>query len=612
MENENLFIEFPPISTQEWEEKIVKDLKGADINKKLIWHSDEGFDVAPFYRKEDLEKLPHVNTFPSEHPYLRGKTFKNNFWKIDERISVKNILDANRHSKNAVKNGAESLTFTLVKNFIPDKKNLLQLFSSIDLSKISIHIETDNPLLAVDSLREISHDITGSVFYDPVTLFSRNGKFTKSRDEDIKMVSKLMKASFLLPFLQTVNIDATLFANAGANSVTTMAYALSIGTLYLDYLTDNGFDAENIFKKMRFHFATGSNYFMEIAKHRALRYLWAKIAESYGIKGKEAAMTIHSTNSSWNKTIYDPYVNMLRTTTETMSAIIGGADEITTMSFDALNPLRPETSMRIARNQQLILREESYLNKVKDVAAGSYYIETITDKLISSAWELFINIEDSGGYLEAFNKGIIQNRIEEEANKKDIDIAMRKKNILGVNQFPNITEHFNVKLSNNIFTPSKKEDNITKVIKPYRGAAAFEALRYKTDCFAITNRRPKVWIFTYGNLSMRRTRAQFAGNFFGCAGFEIIDNNGFASIEDGITEAKNFAPEIVVLCSSDEDYRKTAITIYEALTDIAIVVLAGYPQPLVKELEQKGFKHFIHVKSNMLEELQKFQRLMKI
>jgi methylmalonyl-CoA mutase len=347
---------------------------------------------------------------------------------------------------------------------------------------------------------------------------------------------------------------------------------------------------------------------MEIAKFRAARYLWSKIVNAYGLSDSDnATMFIHCTNTQFNKTVYDPYVNMLRSTTETMSAVLGGIDSMTVLPFNAIFEESTNFSERIARNQQLILKGESYFDKVVDPAAGSYYIENLTNNIIHETWKLFLEVQEKGTYLEAFKQGYILRKIKEEASAKDLEIAQRKRSILGTNQYPN-----NIEVLLNIDEDIFKETNDTGILKPYRGALEFEKIRYKTDKYAVKNTRPRAWMYTFGNLAMLKARSQFAGNFFGCAGFEIIDNNVFTSLADGINTAKKIKPEIIVICSSDEEYAEIALPIFEALKNESIIVLAGYPVDLAEKLKTAGMANFIHLKSNVIEELKKYQALVGI
>jgi methylmalonyl-CoA mutase len=418
-----------------------------------------------------------------------------------------------------------------------------------------------------------------------------------------------------LPNYRVIAVNGHIFANAGATIVQEMAFTLSAGSEYLTRLTDKGLFIGEVAPKIKFNLAVGSNYFMEIAKIRAYRLLWAQIVNAYGLNdARNGRMFIHAENASWNFTVYDPHVNLLRTTTSTMSAVLGGIDSFKVLPFDAPFESSTDFAERIARNQQLVLKEESYLDKIADPAAGSYYIENLTQMLVDEAWKLFLNIDEEGGFVSALKKGIIQNKINESARKRDLNIAMRREILLGTNQYPNFNEKIEKELLSNIFNAEDKtsEDAEIDTIKVYRGAQAFEMMRYKTDVYSKTNKRPVAWMFTFGNVAMRKARATFASNFFACAGFETVDNLGFKTIEEGIEAARAVKPEIVVICSSDEEYAGNAALIFEALKNEAVVALAGYPNEIAEELKTAGMKHFIHVRSNVLETLQAFQQQLGI
>jgi len=301
---------------------------------------------------------------------------------------------------------------------------------------------------------------------------------------------------------------------------------------------------------------------------------------------------------------------MLRTTTEGMSAIIGGIDALTIKPFDYSYKEQNNFSDRIAKNQQLVLKEEAHFDKVIDPAAGSYYIENITEALIDEAWKLFIEVEDKGGYVRAFKEGFIQKKIKTTANKRNIDIALKKKVFLGTNQYPNQNEN----IINDIDKEKafQKKEKIGKTAEPltmYRGAQSFELLRLNTEQL---EQKPKVFLLTYGNLNMRKARASFASNFFACAGYEIIDNFGFETIEEGIKEAKENNADIVVLCSSDDEYKDIVSTTMKSFNDKTEVVLAGYPKEQIKEYQELGLKTFIHIKSNIIETLIDFHKKFNI
>jgi methylmalonyl-CoA mutase len=298
---------------------------------------------------------------------------------------------------------------------------------------------------------------------------------------------------------------------------------------------------------------------------------------------------------------------MLRTQTEAMSAALGGAHSITVLPFNSVFEDTTEFSERIARNQQLLLKEESHLDKIADPSAGSYYIESLTDSLAGQAWKLFLEIQDKGGFVAAVKEGFIQKEIKEIAAKRDRNIALRHDSILGTNQFPNFTEKMGKEPDASVFQPLNLtvEGAEVETLKPYRGAQAFEALRYKIDIYAKGNKRPAAFMLTIGNLAFRKARAQFSCNFFAVAGFEVIDNNGFKTIDEGLAAAKAKSADIVVICSSDDEYAEFAPEAAGKLEN-EILVVAGNPA-CKAELEEKGITNFIHVKSNILEELKGYQ-----
>ena len=303
---------------------------------------------------------------------------------------------------------------------------------------------------------------------------------------------------------------------------------------------------------------------------------------------------------------------MLRTQTEAMSAALGGAHSITVLPFNAIYEDPTIISERIARNQQILLKEESYFDKVSDPAAGSYYIETLTNSLVEQVWKLFLTVQEKGGFIAAFRQGFIQKEIKEMAAKRNLNIALRRENLLGTNQFPNFNEKITAEFDGSLFEPVDltEEDADVETLKPYRGAQDFEALRYTTDVYSKSNKRPSVFMLTIGNLAMRKARSQFSCNFFAVAGFTVTDNNGFDTIEEGVAAAKAAGADIVVLCSSDEEYPELALKTAELLKK-EILVVAGDPA-CRPELEEKGVKNFISMKSNILKELQGYQEMLGI
>ena len=616
-EKKRLFEEFPPVSTQEWEAVIEKDLKGADYNKKLVWRTAEGFNVRPYYRAENLADIPWTGMQPDEFPYVRGNKPEGNEWLVRQDITVKDVHEANKIALNAISRGANSIGFKLEYDKPYDTIAISTLLNGIDQKAVEINFYNNKYHLPLLEMLSKVPDIKGSLNYDPLTRYLRRGVWYINEGADMELGYIMVKAE--MPGFDTIGVNAHVFTNAGATIVQEMAFALAVGAEYLDKLTEKGLTIDEIAPKMRFNVAVGQNYFMEMAKLRAYRLLWANIVKAYCGEGgpstgsgtaETCKMHIHATNAELGMSLYDAYVNMLRTTTGTMSAVLGGVDSFTVMPFDAPFELPTDFADRIARNQQLILKEEAHFDKVADPAAGSYYIENLTESLAVAAWELFNKIQDEGGYLEAVRKGMIQGLIKESAAKKFSNVATRRETILGTNQFPNFTETMKFTPEAWVMEADDRRDEKAEVetIVTFRAAQQFEKLRYATDVYAQDHKRPVAWMFTYGNLAMRKARANFASNFFACAGIQVVDNPGFKTLDEGIAAAREVKPEIVVICSSDEEYGEgNALKIYEALKNDTIVVLAGNPEGTVDILKEAGLKYFIHVKSNVLETLKEFQ-----
>ncbi len=618
-DQKKLFSEFPAVTTEEWEAKIQTDLKGADYEKKLIWQTAEGFPVRPYYRSEDLAGLEYLNTLPDEYPYVRGIDAKRNDWLVRQDIMTKDIREANRLALDAIARGADSLGFDATE--VTTHKEINQLLANIDLSGIDINFFASRsyPLTLELFIYEISHRasdtelINGSLNFDPLGYLLLHGDFYMNWMHNLEEAEYLLNTvQKRLPHLKVLTINGHYFQDAGSTLVQELAFSLAAANEYLAGLTDKGLSVDMLSPRIMFSFSTGANYFMEIAKLRAARLLWASIVNAYHPVSNESSKAfIHSNTAFWNKTLYDPYVNMLRTTTEGMSAAIGNADSITIHPFDAVFQDPDDFSTRIARNQQLILKEESYLNKIVDPAAGSYYLENLTDSIAHHAWTLFREIEEKGGMLACIKAGFIQDEINHSRQQKEMDIAQRKMVVIGTNQYPNLLEVMKDKQKLQAGEIHEKETTYKK-LKPFRGSEPFEKIRLATENYvAKGNKKPAVFLFTMGNLSMLRARAGFATNFFGCAGFDIIDNPGFQSIHEGLDEALSSNAEIVVICSSDEEYAQIVPEICTRLKTARpslMVLVAGYPKEMIDTFKASGIDDFIHVRSNLLAALQAYQQ----
>lgn len=621
MEDNKLFSEFPPVSTEKWEEVINKDLKGADYEKKLVWKTIEGFKVKPYYRAEDLEHIEYLDSNPNQAPFTRGKHADNNVWDIRQDITADDPAEANALAIDALNRGANSIGFRTCKVKSVEETRVLLKDIHLEACKVNFTCGKNLPEVLKMFLQVVQEGgfdpekVEGSCNCDIYGFALLHGRFKGGEEGCYQEAKELVEfAKENLPKFRVLAVGGRHIHNAGSNIVQELGFTLAAANDLLAHLTDLGLDVKDIAPRLTFNFATGSNYFMEIAKIRAARLLWSKIVEQY----KPACdccykVFINATSSLWNKSVYDPYVNMLRTTTETMSAAIAGADSITTNPFDIAFEPSDSFGYRIGRNQQLLLKEESYMDKIVDPAGGSYYIENLTDSIAQYAWQLFLSVEEKGGMAKAIRANYVQDEVEKIAQQRDMDIATRRTTILGTNQYPNLLE----KMADKIKLPAQEGKKCCcdctpefKTLRQYRGAEAFEHLRLATERSGI---RPKVFLLTYGNLAMRKARSGFATNFFGVAGYEIIDNPGFKTAEEGVNAALEAKADIVVLCSSDDEYAELTEPACQGLKGkVKSIVLAGYPKEMVDTYKGYGIDEFIHVKTNVLDCLTNFQKLFGI
>lgn len=618
---EKLFSEFPPVTTEEWMAKITADLKGAPFEKKLVWKTGEGFDVNPFYRAEDIEGMKTVESLPGEFPYIRG-TKTDNDWKVRQNIDVVCFKEANAKALTLLMKGITSLGFILNREDV-NAENIATLLEGIYPESVELNFKTCNcksaELIRILAayLNEKGADLskcTGSVNYDAFKKMLIKGR---DLEEWAAQAAAVLEAGRSLPRYRVLAVNAFNFNNAGSLITQELGYALAWGNELIAKLTELGFTADEVAKKIKFNFGVGSNYFMEIAKFRAARWLWAEIVGAYAPKCQRdcenskpdgmcrcaAKMYAHAQTSEWNMTVYDAHVNLLRSQTEAMSASLAGVDSITVRPFDKMYKSPDDFSERIARNQQLLLKEECHFDKVVDPSAGSYYIENLTYSVADQAWKIFLEVEDKGGFYSTVKSGDVQNAVNASGAKRRAAVATRREILLGTNQYPNFTEVAAEKIvEKKACQCGCNAEKILPVLDFVRGAAEFEALRLATEK---SGKTPKAFMLTMGSLSMRLARSQFSCNFLGCAGYKVIDNLGFETVEAGVNAALASGAEIVVLCSSDEEYAELAPAVYQALGGKAEFVVAGAPA-CMDDLKAQGIDQFINVKSNVLETLKAF------
>ncbi|MBQ7530150.1 MAG: methylmalonyl-CoA mutase small subunit [Paludibacteraceae bacterium] len=643
----NLSADFAPVSAETWKNKIIADLKGADFDKKLVWRTPEGFNVQPFYRREDLKGLKTTDSAPGQFPYVRG-TRENNEWDIRQNIcACQNARKANAKALEVLNKGINSIGFCL------NKEKLNYHFIKVLLQDIRIDIIPVNfticackaPELANILVRYIGREykgvdarnFRGSINVDPIKAMLIKGK-PLSREQVSAKIAAVVNAAKSLPNYRVVNVNSVVLNNSGAYAAQELAYALAWGAEYMTMLTEAGVPNYKAANAIRFNMGIGGNYFMEIAKFRAGRLLWAKIIEAYkapiftAALKNAAKMNVSAETSKFNMTIFDAYVNLLRSQTETMSAALAGVDEITVTPFDVTYERPTDFAERIARNQQLLLKEEAHFDKIVDPAAGSYYLENLTASIAAEAWKQFLAIQEQGGMYQMVAEGKVQEHIAANLKARLQDVAKRKEVLLGSNQFPNFTEKAAKKIKadagacssicncknqksqiSNVKCDCSKAEGALPTLPVARAAEEFETLRLETEG---AKRQPIAFMLTIGNLVMRIARAQFSCNFLACAGYKVIDNNGFKTVREGIKAAKKAKADIIVLCSSDDEYADLAPKAWKILQKMdeakrPMFIVAGAPA-CMPDLQAIGIENFIHVRVNVLETLKQFnQKLLK-
>ena len=607
---EKLFSEFQAPTTQEWLDKIEVDLKGADFQKRLVWRTNEGFNVQPFYRREDLKDLKAVDSLPGEFPFVRGNKKDNNLWFVRQDIIVDDAKAANAKALDILNKGVDSLGFKIAGSDVSREliatllDGILPQYVELNFKTCQRHcVELAEALVAYFKEKDYPlADLKGSINFDPISKILCKGKDTSAALEFAKPLIEALKE---LPGYKCINVNSLSLNNAGAYIYQELGYALAWGAEYMNILTEAGIDATEAARRIKFNMGVSENYFMEIAKFRAARLLWAQIVKQYGVADEACQMHVCAITSEYNQTLFDSYVNLLRSQTETMSAALANVDSIVVTPFDKPYEQPTEFAERIARNQQLLLKEEAHFDKLVDVAGGSYTIEHLTDAIAKEGWKLFLAVEEAGGFLSEALKGNITTAVNASNDKRHAAAATRREFILGTNQFPNFTETSEGKQplgSVCCCSTATNEAAELPALNTQRLASEFETLRLSTEKAA---KQPIAFMLTIGNLAMRQARAQFSCNFLAAAGYKVMDNLGFKTVEEGVDAALEAKADIVVICSSDDEYAEYAIPAYKYLNSRAMFVVAGAPA-CSEDLKAAGIENFIHVKSNQLETLKAY------
>lgn len=671
--------EFPSPTYEEWKQVAEQSLKGASF-EKLLTKTYEGITLQPMYQKDVLDQISYIDSLPGVFPFHRGtKTVRSETtpWIVNQEVVYLHPKQANETIRHDLENGQTGIHLVLndatkLGDFhqqsekgmiIQNLEDLRILFDDVDLERFPIYVNAGAlslPFLAMFTayLKErqmFLGNVKGCIGADPLGTLAMKGSLSYSLSSLYDAMAKTTEwAVDYLPQLSTILVQGQPYHNGGGSAVEELAFALATAVEYIDEMVNRGLSINDVASKITFSFSIGSNLFMEIAKFRAARLLWANVVKAFGGNSQAQKMYIHAETSKWNKTMYDPHVNILRGAIEAFTGAVAGVDSMHVTPFDeCLKTIPSEFSRRIARNTQIILQEEAHLGKVNDPAGGSWYVEELTDEIAKKAWELFQQIEAGGGMLSALESGMVQNRIAEIVKKRDENIKRRKDVFVGTNKYANLNEtileemqtpaveRVEQKTSNRAVQPldtsekelvdeavkaaqtgalifdlydalpfEKKEIKVERIPQK-RGAEPFEQLRLAMEKYRRkTGKREAVFLANIGPIAEYKPRADFVSGFFEAGGFEVLSNFGFETVEDAVHAANDSGASTIVIVAKDETYPQVIPAILESLAgqNKTIYVAGKIAEDEFEKYKQLGLEDMIHMQSNVYEVLAELQR----
>lgn len=635
---EQLFSEFDRVGKSDWEEIVKRDLNGADYKEKLRWDTLEGFSVGPYYTRKDLGSRNEVIASKTEWTSCEP-LYLSNPVEIADLLEKESGMEAYLVPLNISEAPGVTARDITGANIVAQKDfNKIAKAAKSSGKKLVLDAEMASPAILAMAKNSGLRREDFLLMYDPFSYVAEYGRFPAGQERLKKIINESVETE-----TYCLCADGSLYKHAGATIVEEVAIMLALASEYLAAVPKDR--RELAVKSLFIKTASGPLYFPEMAKIRALRLLWKLLLEEYGTE-PETKLLVYAETSKTNKPLSDAYNNMVRVVSEGMSVVIGGADYVTIHPYNEHYEEPSDFSKRIARNVQHILREESHLNRVADPAAGSYYIETMTDTIAEQSWELFKEIEVQGGFLKSAELGIIQEMIHSSAGRKKQAYATRKKVLVGTNNYPNSEDTIPDSTGRNLpaetlpadENPMQESSSDKPVIKTlaekftdgatigewsklfydpgrvqYKILGTFNAgeeldlIRKRTETIQKNGHPVIVQIVQVGSKTWRHARASFSANFLGCAGFEVRDTGGFDSLEQALRSIENVNADIYVLCSSDEEAAEMADSFAKALPEESVIVLAGNPGDKEEHFRKAGFDFFIYLKANLTDTLTAIQ-----
>ena len=689
--------EFTPPTDEEWKAACEALLKGAPFEKKMFTKTYEGITFDPMYTRKHTEDILPKGVMPGMGDYLRGVDaagYIGKPWGIaqacDETLPAENNeLLRHEHDKGATiyhivldtasRTGVDARQAETVGDTgtsVTTVEDMHVLLTGLDLAKFPLYVYAGAnavPLLAlVAAARRASGEdmaeVRGIVGADPIGALAADGKLPASLDAHYDSLAAAARwATVNAPHLRTVFVRSDVYSNGGANDVQEVASVLATATAYLRALCERGLTIDEAASQIAFAFSMGANFFLQIAKLRAVRPLWAQIVGAFGGSAEAQKMRIHARPALFFKTIYDPYVNMLRNTTEIFSGVVGGIDSFESAPFD--EPIRKgdEFSRRIARNVQIMLQEEFGLLQPIDPAGGSWAVETLTRQMKEKIWAEFQRIEKEGGIIAALRAGSLQESVAAVLAARFKNADLRRDRIVGNNMYPNMTEtlletraedtaalkaqrtadidaylsdidvkHLGEALASlrqahsvdnaveaalagatiaelmTAVTEGNGAETVT-AIAPHRWSERFEALRQRTEEYkAEKNDNVKIFLANMGPIPQHKARADFTTGFLQVGAFEVLGNDGFKTVEEAADAARASGADAVVICSTDATYPEIvpalAPKLHEVLPKARVFLAGAAPKDLLETYKEAGIDEYISVRANCYEILESLQK----
>ncbi len=696
------FTEFPNPTYDEWRKAAEAMLKGAPFEKRLITKTHEGINLQPMYWAKDAEGLNHLDSLPGFAPYVRGTEtlgFKAKPWEVSQELPYATPEEFNRALRADLERGQTTINMPLDRATllgedvdrahaedvgrggvsISSLDDLGKALDRVDLEQTPIFIQAGASAIPIGTMllallqkqAKQAEQLSGCIGADPLGELATLGKLPRSISgayDDMAQFTAWTAAN--APDLQTVIVQGHPYHDGGGNAVQELAFAIATGVEYLREMQNRFLPIDTAAPRIRFALSLGSNFFMEMAKLRAAKMLWARVVKAFGGNDESQKMRIHARTSSWNKTAYDPNVNMLRTTTEAFSGVLGGCDSLHISPFDEAVRTPTDHTRRVARNTHTVLREEAGLTRTVDPAGGSWYVENLTDTVASKSWDLFQEIEKQGGMFQSLQAGYPQAAVAETAAGRAKSYAQRRDVFVGVNMYANMTEtpievpkidpdtlqqKRNAELTAfretvdeewrqsaleklTTTTPdevikaaihaasggatledlcqalasSEEMDPLIEPVKIQRGSVAYEQLRRQAEAYAErTGSLPKVFLANMGPIPQHKARADFTRGFLEVGAFDVIGNDGFATTDDAAKAAIDSGAQVVVICSTDKTYPDLVPSLAKRIKDAkpdTVLLLAGYPTDHIETFKTAGVEDFIHLRANCYEMLVNIQK----